>query len=36
IDGGACGLTPTTVIDLTADMPVIQRYGKGDVSAFEV
>jgi len=36
IDGGACGLTPTTVIDLTADIPVIQRYGKGDVSAFEV
>ena len=36
IDGGACGLTPTTVIDLTTDIPAIQRYGKGDVSAFEV
>ncbi len=36
IDGGACGLTPTTIIDLTTDIPFIQRYGKGDVSAFEV
>ena len=36
IDGGACGLTPSTVIDLTSDTPVVLRYGKGDVSDFEV
>lgn len=35
IDGGACGLTPTTVVDLTRDTPVVLRYGKGDASAFE-
>ena len=35
IDGGACGLTPTTVIDLTTDTPAVLRYGKGDASAFE-
>lgn len=35
IDGGACGLTPTTVIDLTTDTPVVLRYGKGDASDFE-
>lgn len=35
IDGGACGLTPTTVIDLTTDTPAVLRYGKGDVSDFE-
>ena len=36
IDGGACGLTPSTVIDLTTDVPVVLRYGKGDVSDFEI
>jgi len=35
IDGGACGLTPTTVVDLTTDTPVVVRYGKGDASGFE-
>ena len=35
IDGGACGLTPSTVVDLTSDIPVVLRYGKGDVSDFE-
>ena len=35
IDGGACGLTPTTVVDLTTDIPVVLRYGKGDASDFE-
>lgn len=34
IDGGACGLTPSTVVDLTSDVPVVLRYGKGDVSDF--
>jgi tRNA threonylcarbamoyl adenosine modification protein (Sua5/YciO/YrdC/YwlC family) len=35
IDGGACGLTPTTVVDLTTDTPSVLRYGKGDASDFE-
>lgn len=34
IDGGNCGLEPTTVIDLTGDLPEITRQGKGDASAF--
>lgn len=34
IDGGYCGLEPTTVIDLTADAPELIRQGKGDFSAF--
>ena len=35
IDGGNCGLDPTSVIDLEGPAPVIARRGKGDVSAFE-
>jgi tRNA threonylcarbamoyl adenosine modification protein (Sua5/YciO/YrdC/YwlC family) len=35
IDGGNCGLEPTSVIDLEGPAPVITRRGKGDVSAFE-
>ena len=34
MDGGAVGLDPTTVIDLTTDTPVVVRFGKGDVSPF--
>lgn len=34
IDGGFCGLEPTSVVDLTGDEPVIVRQGCGDVSAF--
>lgn len=34
VDGGAVGLDPTTVIDLTTDTPVVVRFGKGDVSPF--
>jgi tRNA threonylcarbamoyl adenosine modification protein (Sua5/YciO/YrdC/YwlC family) len=34
IDGGACGMTPTTVVDLTTDTPQVLRYGKGDASPF--
>ena len=29
IDGGHCGMEPTTVIDLTGDVPVLMREGKG-------
>lgn len=35
IDGGYCGLEPTTVIDLTGDVPELIRQGKGDFSAFQ-
>ncbi len=35
IDGGNCGLEPSSVIDLEGPVPVIARRGKGDVSAFE-
>lgn len=35
LDGGNCGLEPTSVIDLEGDAPVVARRGKGDVSAFE-
>ena len=34
IDGGACSLEPTTVIDLTDEEPVLVRQGRGDVSQF--
>lgn len=34
IDGGFCGLDPTTVIDLTGESPVLIRQGLGDPSAF--
>lgn len=34
IDGGYCGLEPTTVIDLTGDTPELIRQGKGDFSPF--
>jgi tRNA threonylcarbamoyl adenosine modification protein (Sua5/YciO/YrdC/YwlC family) len=36
VDGGYCGLEPTTVIDLTGDAPVLSRQGVGDFSPFEV
>ena len=34
IDGGPCGIVPTTVVDLTGEAPVITRVGKGSVAAF--
>jgi len=34
LDGGACGVEPTSVIDLSHDDIRIIREGKGDVSAF--
>jgi tRNA threonylcarbamoyl adenosine modification protein (Sua5/YciO/YrdC/YwlC family) len=34
IDGGACAMEPTTVIDLTADEPLLVRQGRGDASMF--
>lgn len=34
LDGGACGVEPTTVIDLSEDQPILVRRGKGDASVF--
>lgn len=34
IDGGACSLEPTTVIDLTGEEPVLLRQGRGDSAPF--
>jgi len=34
IDGGACGLEPTTVIDLTGDEAVLVRQGRGEATPF--
>jgi tRNA threonylcarbamoyl adenosine modification protein (Sua5/YciO/YrdC/YwlC family) len=34
IDGGACSLTPTTVIDMTKEVPELLRQGRGDASLF--
>src|SRR5262249_12745768 len=34
IDGGNCGLEPTTVIDLEGPAPIVARRGKGDVNPF--
>lgn len=34
IDGGACGLEPTTVIDLTSEEPELLRRGRGDPAMF--
>jgi tRNA A37 threonylcarbamoyladenosine synthetase subunit TsaC/SUA5/YrdC len=32
LDGGACGIEPTTVLDLTGSAPKLDRLGRGDVS----
>ena len=34
LDAGSCGIVPTTVVDLTGDVPVITRAGKGDIAPF--
>ena len=35
LDGGNCGLIPTSVIDLSSDRAVVMRVGRGDVHPFE-
>ncbi|MCB1689551.1 MAG: threonylcarbamoyl-AMP synthase [Halioglobus sp.] len=35
IDGGYCGLEPTTVVDLADETPLVMRVGKGDVAPFQ-
>ncbi len=34
LDGGNCGLIPTTVIDLSGERAIVTRAGRGDVSPF--
>jgi tRNA threonylcarbamoyl adenosine modification protein (Sua5/YciO/YrdC/YwlC family) len=34
LDGGHCGIAPTTVIDMAVDPPVLLRRGRGDVRQF--
>ena len=34
LDGGSCGIEPTTVVTLTGDAPVITRVGKGSIAPF--
>ena len=34
LNGGACGVEPTTVIDLSENQPILVRRGKGDASVF--
>lgn len=36
IDGGPCGILPSTVVDLTGDAPVITRLGKGSPEPFTI
>lgn len=36
IDGGYCGLEPTTVVDLTEGSPIVLRKGQGDITPFIV
>jgi tRNA threonylcarbamoyl adenosine modification protein (Sua5/YciO/YrdC/YwlC family) len=34
IDGGHCGVVPTTVVQLTGDTPIVTREGKGSTALF--
>ena len=34
LDGGNCGIEPTTVVDLAVTPPLIVRRGRGDLSVF--
>ena len=36
VDGGPCGVLPTTVIDLTTDVPQVLRHGKGPLEKLGV
>jgi tRNA threonylcarbamoyl adenosine modification protein (Sua5/YciO/YrdC/YwlC family) len=35
IDGGYCGLEPSTVVDMTEEVPRVLRVGQGDPTPFE-
>lgn len=34
LDGGSCGIVPTTVVNLSGETPVITRVGKGSIAPF--
>ncbi|MGH8397779.1 MAG: L-threonylcarbamoyladenylate synthase [Gammaproteobacteria bacterium] len=34
IDGGPCGFEPTTVVDLTQELPIVVRIGRGNPAPF--
>ena len=34
LDAGPCGLEPSTIVDLTAEVPVVVRRGKGPTAGF--
>jgi tRNA threonylcarbamoyl adenosine modification protein (Sua5/YciO/YrdC/YwlC family) len=34
LDGGSCGVVPTTVVNLTGETPVVTRVGKGSLAPF--
>ncbi|MGA9851601.1 MAG: L-threonylcarbamoyladenylate synthase [Gammaproteobacteria bacterium] len=34
IDGGPCGFEPTTVVDLSQDVPIVVRIGRGNPAPF--
>jgi len=36
IDGGYCGMEATTVVDMSDEVPMVLRVGKGDPAPFEV
>jgi tRNA threonylcarbamoyl adenosine modification protein (Sua5/YciO/YrdC/YwlC family) len=36
LDAGSCGVEMTTVVDLTSDVPVVIRRGKGSIGQFAV
>ncbi|WP_328188317.1 L-threonylcarbamoyladenylate synthase [Marinobacter sp. OP 3.4] len=36
IDGGFCGMEPTTVVNMTGEVPEVTRVGKGDPEPFRV
>lgn len=35
IDGGHCGIEPTTVVDMTGELPEVLRVGRGKIDPFE-
>lgn len=36
VDGGYCGMEPTTVVDMADETPMLLRAGKGDSTPFEL
>jgi tRNA threonylcarbamoyl adenosine modification protein (Sua5/YciO/YrdC/YwlC family) len=36
IDGGSCGVEPSTVIDLTGETPLVMRKGSGSLAPFAI